>query len=805
MSPRERRPTTPRLPAPTDDDNRVTRVAALTLVNAMIFHEIVAQREKSITPLNRVLGSSNVAKALEKSWTSIVEDIDYVPIFELARQIIKELYGTPGLDDALRRLGDAALNVVSRRAALRHDLMGRIYHLLLRDAKYFGAYYTRVPTAALLLKLTLDPDVVDVDFADPAAVGDLRIADLACGTGTLLKAALQTVIDNHVRARAEKNEPIALADVHRRLIEDGLYGLDVIPFAIHLAASALAMHEPDALFGKMRLYTLPLSGKRKPPQLGSIEAVSGGKVHVQADLFGSPTGPQRTTGGGDVSEVVSVPKLDLCVMNPPFTRSVGGNLLFGNIPKVERAKMQAELRRIVRTKGLRAEITAGLGSVFVAIGEPLVKPGGHLALVLPRGVLSGVAWEPTRKLIGAYYTMRYIIVCHEPGKWSLSENTFISECLLIARRRSLSMPADELTKVVNLWVRPESAIEALALARLIRDAPGVPLEGATGSSEIMTEGRKLGEVILCPSERIKAGDWMREAAFAQTELSRAAQYLLSGKVYVPGVGLAGSVPVRALGKIAKAGPDRRDIHDGFAISHAKTAYAALWGHATDAAVTMALEPNKHLAPLAKAKPGRHLRDPHLLWSRAGGVVVAERLRLNLVRVAAARTSRPVLSNTWWPVKVDASSEVSVDQIEKILVLWLNSTLGVMSLIAARVETEGPWVEIKKPVLHALPVLDPIALNPAARDALCAVYDELAIETLQALPSIKDDAVRASIDVALLDALQLRTNLIPLREILSLDLLLRPTPKGASGAEEVTGYEDDIEEQDELTDEETATE
>ena len=114
--------------------------------------------------------------------------------------------------------------------------MGRIYHLLLKDAKFFGAYYTSVPTAALLLKLTLDPARVPIDWTDPDAIGQLRVADLACGTGTLLKASLHTVVDNYVRARAEKGLAINVPAVHTKMIEDAIFGFDVVPFAIHLAA-----------------------------------------------------------------------------------------------------------------------------------------------------------------------------------------------------------------------------------------------------------------------------------------------------------------------------------------------------------------------------------------------------------------------------------------------------------------------------------------------------------------------------------------------------------------------------------------
>lgn len=32
------------------------------------------------------------------------------------------------------------------------------------------------------------------------------------------------------------------------------------------------------------------------------------------------------------------------------------------------------------------------------------------------------------------------------------------------------------------------------------------------------------------------------------------------------------------------------------------------------------------------------------------------------------------------------------EISKIITLWLNSTLGVLSIMAARLDTRGPWMD-----------------------------------------------------------------------------------------------------------------
>jgi hypothetical protein len=183
--------------------------------------------------------------------------------------------------------------------------------------------------------------------------------------------------------------------LHKRLVEEIIHGYDVLPSAIHLTASTLALRAPQIAFEKMNLFSLPMGGPAI--RLGSIDFLDGKRVAVHRDLFGADVEARQMGGRGTKRVNTNLPELDLCVMNPPFTRSVGGNLLFGSLPEADRKKAQEKLERVVRRRELEANITAGLGSVFVAVADRYIKPGGRIALVLPKALLSGVAWEPTRK------------------------------------------------------------------------------------------------------------------------------------------------------------------------------------------------------------------------------------------------------------------------------------------------------------------------------------------------------------------------------------------------------------------------
>ena len=735
----------------------VSRIAGLTVVNAMVFQEVLAGYDRRVDPLRKTLEAPDPVSAFCDHWLFILQQINYVPIFKVAREVLVALASGADVDKAVRSLANKALDIVRQRAALRHDLMGRVYHRLLTEAKYLGTYYTSVPAATLLLKVALDPDRSAVDWSELDALsGELRIADLACGTGTLLMAAAETVTDNYVRACADKGARPDVRGLHQVLVENVIHGYDVLPSALHLTASTLAIRAPDVTLQQMGLYSLPLGGPHH--RLGSIEFLRDRQVSITVDLFGQTAAHSRVTGKGDAPQPVAwLPDLDLCVMNPPFTRSVGGNLLFGSVPEGERKAMQRELSKLLRLPGIRASATAGLGSVFVAAGDKFLKGGGRLALVLPKALLSGVAWGETRGLFRLRYQLEYLIVSHEPGRWNFSENTSLSEVLLVGRKmHPVQAGKVEPGRVtcVNLWRNPATVFEALGVAHVLTSGSAPDVELNQGALEVEVGGGKLGEAVSVPWSSLRQGLWMWPCAFAQSELLRAVHCLMGGRLYLPGVGARRHLTLCALGDLGRLGPDRRDIHDGFQNVETVTPFPAFWGHDASTVTTIAQTPNAYLSPLSQPKKEREivrpLRRVEDLWPLAGRIVIAERLRLNTQRLAAMRLAEKALSNVWWPFACHEDSE----ELEKALVLWLNSTLGLLVLLAHREETEGAWVDFKKPVLKDLPVLDVRALGDKQREALAQAYDGLSGKALLPFPQMHSDPVRREIDEVIRKTLRL---------------------------------------------------
>jgi hypothetical protein len=156
-------------------------------------------------------------------------------------------------------------------------------------------------------------------------------------------------------------------------------------------------------------------------------------------------------------------------------------------------------------------------------------------------------------------------------------------------------------------------------------------------------------------------------------------------------------------------------------------------------------------------------------------MMAERLRLNTARVVCVQLPRKALSNTWWPLSYKHGTADEKREAEQVLALWLNSTLGLIMLMAARVDTEGPWIQIKKPILAGLQVLDATRLTPQKRSRLARLYEQVKARELGRIPDIANDATRAQIDAGLMGIMGIDANLLDVRELVASEPLLLPTP------------------------------
>ena len=292
------------------------RMACAILANAMVFHDRVADMHDGVKHLHMVCGPdiANPQSDVLASWRQILE-INYWPIFAIARDILSQMSPRDAAR-ILQVLRETTGKVSASGANIAHDLTGRIFQRLIADRKYLATFYTLPASAALLARLAVSK-MRNVDWSDADAIGSLRIGDFACGTGALLGAVYEQIATRHENAGGRSE------DLHRMMMEEVLYGCDVMPSAIHITSATLSGVHPNVRFGGSRLYTLAYGRQRDGTvAIGSLELLQSSSVMT---LINTTDPALRTGSAGEETAsriVVDVPdeSFDVVIMNPPFTR-----------------------------------------------------------------------------------------------------------------------------------------------------------------------------------------------------------------------------------------------------------------------------------------------------------------------------------------------------------------------------------------------------------------------------------------------------------------------------------------------------
>ena len=361
----------------TEPSDEVANMAALLIINALVFQERLASGDGAIQPISAARRNGIVSlPLLMRIWDEIL-DIDYYPIFGMARDVAREMTELEAAD-VLGECANTASTMLGMQVVGRHDLAGRIFNRLIADRKLLAAFYTSIPASTLLAGLALSPDRWgDVDWSDMSALENLRVVDPACGTGTLLMAAYRQIVQNHATSASATPEDAAL---HKALVERVLFGADVVQAAIHLTAATLAAMSPTVSFDQMELHTLrigvQLDGK---VALGSLDWLQA--ADTQSFFSANQEQIGATSGTGST---VNRPRADLVISNPPYTRrgSDGGKSdaierVF-SVPEGDKKSMDAVKKRTGELlRGTPANQIGGHGTSFAVLADRMVNPGGR--------------------------------------------------------------------------------------------------------------------------------------------------------------------------------------------------------------------------------------------------------------------------------------------------------------------------------------------------------------------------------------------------------------------------------------------
>jgi len=751
------------------EGEQTRRMAMTILANALVFHESLARGEgdlygvRTLDELRGKLSGVNKGEMIE-DWKRILK-VNYWPIFDIARRIL-EVIPADTAHPLLERLVTTAGELVANHMMRSHDLTGAVFQRLIADRKFLAAYYTHPASAALLVGLAIETAKTPGggSWSKEKDATALRIADFACGTGTLLSAAYRRISQLHEASGGDAEM------IHPAMMSTALVGCDVLPAAAHLTVSMLAGAHPTIKHKGSSIMTVGY-GLREGGgvALGSLDLLDPQRAF---DIIAITAKAVEGMGEKEKDAWSTLPheSFNLVIMNPPFTRNTGHEGSTVGVPnpmfaafgskEEEQREMAKAAKRLLQ--GTSAHGNAGEASAFLVLADRKLKKDGTIAMVMPLSLMSGESWEESRQLLRKSYDNITLVSIAGAGHddMSFSADTGMAECLVIGRKTGQN---NGRATFVVLNERPSStmtgSITAVQIRRLQESKLRKLEDGPLGGSPFHFGDDVIGYAIDAPLP--EAGPWsiirIRDGALAQV----AYQMTNHSSIWLPGMAKRNAMPVSIVpvSEIGKVGPYQMDINgntpDGgirgpFRIEFLKHAsaptYPVLYAHNAKRERCMEFEADSE-GVIRQGKDSTEDKVVHKkvsrIWSISSHCHFNRDFQFNSQSTAMQFTSKKTIGGRAWPsIKLENAEK------EKALVLWANSSFGLLLHWWHANKQQSGRGSIGVSALESLPVLDVTKLSEEALAKAVSVFDEMKHKELRPVNEIAQDTTRAEIDTRL---------------------------------------------------------
>ena len=670
----------------------------------------------------------NPVDAYTAAWDEILA-LDYKPVFQTA------IAGINGPDydynwrKAVEIVAQAARDLIGDLAGGRHDVMGRIFHRVLDTAPYDGSFYTGTAGAALLATLAIRQP--DRDWSDLDALRDYIVIDPAGGTGTLPIAAAERIRELAGNAGASDVDGLS-----RLLVENVLHVYDINLTATHMAATTMGLMSPSTQFRNMNVHRVPLAppkrdakgGQSAPAYVGSLEWLDDSPPLV---AWPDPARPAQI----DTQESHPLPKADLFIMNPPFTRD---SLRFDQFTPAEEQAIKAREEALLKdTPAHRSNAAGG----FLTLAYKHLKPDGRIAVILPLVGAQNKSGDKARRLLGRDMRVEYVVAIKDPQDVAFSENTDIGEMLVVAKRRSPQ--DDDATKFVKILRKPKTAAQGYAIGRAI-------LRG---------EGHEDYRITEWPQDRMAIGDWF-PTQFVRAECEEFFQRLESDEWF----------PTSKYKYAGNLGPAGQGIRGVYSVVSDSQARHAIWYHKTDIQTTMAASPDSY--SYIKAKSGKE-KIAASYWEQRGSVMLPPRLRVPITRITTLYADKPTVGSAFVPYRPIAGNH-NQERVNKACVAYLNSSVGIAVMLGVTSNKIIVYPNWSVEDHYRIPFPSWGKLSAVQVEALAGAYDELADAPMLPLREMLQCEARGRLDAAVGAALGIPGDAV---ELLRVALASEPAVTG----------------------------
>lgn len=713
----------------------IKQASAYLVVNQLLFYAVLSATDTTAFP---TLKHIMVMAELQDYFDRVLVK-DYQAVF--SAKVVTYLPNRTV--NAVNEIIDAIVQLKLER--IKQDLLGKIFTGLIpfELRKRLGAYYTSSPAAEFLARLAI-------------TFPEMTVLDPSCGSGTLLVGAY------HAKKELSKNKTDT-GKLHRELLSQ-IYGVDVTLFAAHLAVINLSLQEPLSETERV-LVTNTDAFEMKPSQAVEFLAHSGSQ--------------SRVTQEGESKEEFVIPRVDLVIQNPPFTRSK--RLTFkhrtraGQVYDTYKSFLDTMMKHDLNyfRKGM------GLHSYFMLHADDFLKHGGRYAAVLPSATLISDYSEGIKKYFLDRYHLEYIVTYET--KATFSEGCLFKEVLLVARKNGSE--ENFKTKFVTLK-------KGLTLSNFAEVAKKVKENERDEDSDLMTV------VHVTKAELQRQWNWMlyTKPRGLRDIINAASQNPLvkRGKlIFIPKEGLhiyepefffipnknwaidsksidALTIRNRDTGETLRISngllkPTLRKPELYSSISPKPDHYILLIPSRESLSQDVRRyveigEVNGHNNPsswLSKNSKTRGIPwysfayDDERIRRSKGHIVILDKFRMKKRTCVAHFTEEEVTgSNNYY------FGSTGIPESDKIIVGWLNSTIFLALFLALKREIAGDWSRWKIADLAKYPMLDPSKLSLENRKEILQAVDKLASASLPPIPKQLRKSPRKELDLAILKALKI---------------------------------------------------
>ena len=724
------------------------KTAMVLWLNALLIQQRLHMQEVEQAPsldFKPATVQSHVKQAA--IWTEIQKK-NWRAIFDPAIEVLMIVGNSDvrATSQALKILINAVNEIEVAGLGLHINVGAELFPKLSEDRKQAAAFYTQPATAELLASLTIrSQDLPPDEWSHGGLFSNRCMADLTCGTGTLLRAGYRRIQALHETNGGNEE---SISRLHREAMESGIIGTDISPIAAHLTSASLAAIGMGETYGKTRIGWMNVGGEKS--STGSLEYFH---APNQEDAMGRVSGGH--SHGDDQKKNYSVliddSSIDWILMNPPYSRTRGGQSAFdiAGLSEQERIACQDRWKQLIRDKPCNAK--AGMAASFLVLAMDKVKPGGRIGFVLPLTAAYADSWTETRRMIELEFEDIVAIVVASGqalGDDAFSADTGMEEMLLVATRRTHSSSGMEEVgvKLVTLHSPVNRLGEAGEIARTIANTID-HVSANNPCRPVRVAAEEIGVAYNFASNGDGAPWGM--LGTVHSGLANAAMQLSCGRLDFLDTSMAWKCSMTTIQQLFDVGPthhligyvsgnDAIGAFEMFPVASETDAIGndrSLWAANATSQRCLVVSPTHKGVPVGDNCDAMRARQGHLFYAR--------NMRWTSQSLLTAVTRYRVMGGSSWTALQHGDLRVC-----KAFSLWANSSPGMILHWTRGQRTHSGRSRTQIGALRQIPCPDLNQLDDSALDYAESRFDELSGRQLRPACQAHADKARIEIDSAI---------------------------------------------------------